>query len=102
MKYLHILLEIVSNFFRWRANKSDPNAKYEADMVKWRKEIGALTKVYNDAESAYDEYVAKFKGSGSVPLTDPELVRLERVWDEAATACSNYVRRQPQRPTNRP
>ena len=92
MKYLKLLLELLSSLFRWRANVNDPERNYQKRYEEWRQELYRLEDEERTAKANWQNVV-----SGVV---DGDVMELWAKRVAIATAISNHRARKPKRQNN--
>ena len=92
MKYLKLILELLSSLFRWRANASDPEQDYQKRYKEWQKELYRLENEERKAKAKWQAVVSGALDGDAMELW-AERVRI-------AAELSRHRTRQPKRKNN--
>ncbi len=97
-KWLIILLDLLRNLFRWRAQVTDPLAEYRKAHEAWAVKYKELQDAQDKVRAVYRNHCAAHGSphSSSSQHTDTGQ-RLWSEWLEAARAIGNHRAREPRR-----
>ena len=110
MSWLKIILDMLANLFKWRANATDPTAKaqgdYDEKLEKWQADHDKLTTA---EQKAHNRWLAKIRPQERETLdpNDPDLDKLsisdvQALWLAASTAIGHHLTERPNNPNARP
>lgn len=87
-RLLLLLLEVLSNLFRWRAQVTDPLAEYRKAHGEWEVALKRLEGIRNEARAKYINHCLVHKHDDG---------QLLFAWIKAAKDISSHYAREPQR-----